>query len=102
MINNRENLVDYEETTDYSTIQQMQKDFKCYYDLWTVLETWKTSHKSWLNDSFDEIDAGSVEEIVDNSNKLMSQVIRFFRDKELPDILKIAETTKSDVEEFKP
>ena len=32
----------------------------------------------------------------------MSQVIRYFRDKELPDILKIAEATKVAIEEFKP
>jgi dynein heavy chain len=39
---------------------------------------------------------------VDNSNKVMAQVIRLFRDKELPGILKIAESTKGDIELFKP
>ena len=32
----------------------------------------------------------------------MAQVIRLFRDKELPGILKIAESIKGEVEEFKP
>lgn len=32
----------------------------------------------------------------------MAQVIRLFRDKELPGILKIAESIKGDIEEFKP
>lgn len=43
-----------------------------------------------------------MEETVDSSNKTMAQVIRVFRDKELPGILKIAESIKADVEEFKP
>lgn len=43
-----------------------------------------------------------MEETVDNSNKTMAQVIRLFRDKELPGILKIAESIKNEVEEFKP
>ena len=32
----------------------------------------------------------------------MAQVIRLFRDKELPGIMKIAESIKNDIEEFKP
>jgi dynein heavy chain len=102
MINNRESLVEYEDIADYSGIQAMQKEFKPYYDLWTVVETWKKSHASWLNDPFDEIDASQVEECVDNSSKVMAQVLRYFRDKELPDILKIAEIVRVQVEEFKP
>lgn len=102
MINNREGLVEYEDIADYSSIQAMQKEFKPYYDLWTVVETWKKSHASWLNDPFDEIDAQQVEDCVDNSAKVMAQVLRYFRDKELPDILKIAEGVRVQVEEFKP
>jgi dynein heavy chain, axonemal len=102
MINNREALVEYEDIADYSSIQAMQKEFKPYYDLWTVVETWKKSHASWLNDPFDEIDAQQVEDCVDNSAKVMAQVLRYFRDKELPDILKIAEGVRVQVEEFKP
>jgi len=102
MLNNRESLVEYEDIADYSSIQAMQKEFKPYYDLWTVVETWKKSHASWLNDPFDEIDAQQVEDCVDNSAKVMAQVLRYFRDKELPDILKIAEGVRVQVEEFKP
>jgi len=50
----------------------MQKDFKPYFDLWTIVEVWKKSHNSWCNDPFDEIDATTVEDIVDNSSKTMS------------------------------
>ena len=55
-----------------------------------------------MYDEFSLLDAGKMEETVDNSNKTMAQVIRLFRDKELPGILKIAETIKQEVEVFKP
>lgn len=91
MINNREQLVGYEEIADYTTLPALIKEFKPYFDLWTTVEEWKKSFNSWLNDPFDEVDAGKVEETVDNSNKTLSAVIRFFKSKELSQITKIAE-----------
>jgi dynein heavy chain len=70
--------------------------------LWTTLENWKTSHKSWLYDPFEDLNAQKLEETVDTSNKTMAQVIRFFRDKEIPGIMKIAEQTKAEIDAFKP
>ena len=83
-------MVEYEDVTDYQSIPQMQKEFKPFYDLWTTVEAWKTKHGGWLHGPFDEIDAANVEETVDNSKKTMAQVIRALKDKELPEILKIA------------
>ena len=91
MINNREQLVGYEEIADFTSLPAMIKEFKPYFDLWTTVEEWKKSYNSWLNDPFDEVDAGKVEETVDNSNKTLSGVIRFFKSKELSQITKIAE-----------
>ena len=88
--------------TDYSQIGIMNKEFLPYYNLWTTVDNWRKSYKSWLYDDFSMLDAQKLEETVDASNKTMAQVIRLFRDKELPGILKIAESTKADVEEFKP
>lgn len=81
----------------------MSKDFKSYYDLWTVVETWKKTHHSWLHDAFDEIDASNVENLVDDSSKTIQACIRFFRDKDdLRKILKIAEELRTGIEDFKP
>ena len=56
-----------------------------------------------MYDDFNQLDAGKMEETVDSSNKTMAQVIRLFRDKEgLQPIMKIAETIKTYIEEFKP
>lgn len=88
--------------TDYSQIQIMNKEYQPYYNLWTTVDNWRKSHKSWLYDEFAELDATKMEETVDGSVKTMAQVIRLFRDKELPGILKIAESIKVDIDEFKP
>jgi hypothetical protein len=44
--------------------------------LWTTTETWRISHKSWLNDEFEKLDAAFLEECVENSEKTMNKVIR--------------------------
>jgi dynein heavy chain len=38
----------------------------------------------------------------DTSNKTIASVLRYFRDKEYPKILKIAETMKKNIDDFKP
>lgn len=81
----------------------MQKDFKAYYDLWTVVEEWKKSYHAWLYEPFDEIDPNKVESLVDDSAKTISAAIRFFRDKDdLRKILNIAEDMRTAIDEFKP
>lgn len=70
--------------------------------MWVTVEQWRKSQHSWLHDPFDEFDATQVEDISDNANKVMSQVLRALRDKELPGIVRIAETIKESVEEFRP
>ncbi len=91
-----------QDPTDYSKITEEAKKFQPFFNLWTTLDNWKTSHKSWLHDPFEELDAAKLEETVDAANKTMAQVIRFFRDKEMPGIMKIADQTKQDIDEFKP
>ncbi len=101
VFNNREMLT-AQPDTDYTQLGSMVKDFQPYYNLWTTTDVWRKSHKSWLHDPFEELNAGLMEETVDNSVKTMAQVIRFFREKEMPGILKIAETVKGEVDDFKP
>lgn len=55
-----------------------------------------------MYDDLSLLDAQRMEETVDTSNKTMAQVIRFFREKDFPSILKIGEQIKNEVDEFKP
>ena len=80
----------------------MTKEFLPYYNLWTTVDNFKKSHKSWLHDDFEVLDSAKLEETVDSSSKTLAQTIRIFRDKELPGILKIADSIKEDVDAFKP
>lgn len=91
-----------QDPTDYTKITDEFKKFQPFYNLWTTLDNWRNSYKSWLHDPFEDLNAQKLEETVDNSNKTMAQVIRYFRDKEMPGIMKIAEQTKTDIDEFKP
>lgn len=69
--NHREVLVEAADT-DYTDLGNMNKEFQPYYNMWTTIDLWRKSHKSWLEDGFEELDAARMEEIVDNSNKTLA------------------------------
>lgn len=98
--NNREALTGNDET-NYDNINLAVKEFEPYYNLWTTTEVWMKSHKSWLFDEFDKLDAAFLEETVENAEKTMNKVIRQLKDKEVPAIKRIAEIVKEKVEAFK-
>jgi dynein heavy chain, axonemal len=100
LYNSRESLTGNDET-NYDNITAAVKEFEPFYSLWTTTETWRVSHKSWLNDEFEKLDAAFLEECVENSEKTMNKVIRQLKDKEVPGIKKIAEIVKEEVEAFK-
>lgn len=68
--------------------------------MWTTIDEWNKQHDSWLNGSFEEINAAGVEELVERAQKTMTVVLRAFRDKEVPGILKILEGVKTEVVDF--
>lgn len=49
-----------------------------------------------------EIDADHCEKFVEDSLKNLLSSIRYFKDKEIVHILKIAESVKAQVDEFRP
>lgn len=50
----------------------MVKEFQPYYNLWTTVDNWRKSYKSWMYDDFSLLDAQKLEETVDQSNKTMA------------------------------
>ena len=93
LFNSRELLIGLDQT-DYSQLNQMTKDFSYFSNLWLQTDNWFKSHESWLNDAWEQLDAPKLEDTVETCNKTMTQVMRYFRDKDLPQILSIAETMK--------
>ena len=100
--NTRELMIGKESQTDYSQVSQMEKDFKPYSNLWLTTHTWFKSHHSWLNEKWEDLDAGNLQDTVEKSVKTMTQVLRSFKDKDLPGILKIADQVKLQIDDFKP
>eukprot|EP01022_Parablepharisma_sp_SALTPOND_P028499 TRINITY_DN71064_c2_g1_i1.p1 TRINITY_DN71064_c2_g1~~TRINITY_DN71064_c2_g1_i1.p1 ORF type:complete len:4083 (+),score=665.19 TRINITY_DN71064_c2_g1_i1:2435-14683(+) len=96
--NHRESLLN-KITTDYGQLKQIEKEFIPYDNLWSTTDKWFKSKHSWHNDEWEKLDAQAMENIVNDSGRLLSQTIRAF--KEMPAILKIAEQVKDEVEKFR-
>jgi len=96
--NHRESLLN-KTTTDYGQLKQIEKDFIPFDNLWSTTDKWFKSKHSWHNDKWEKLNATEMENIVNDSGRLLSQTIRAF--KENPAILKIAEQVKEEVEKFK-
>ena len=80
----------------------MIKDFQPYSNLWLTTRLWHKSNNSWLNDPWEKLNANDLDATFENCNKVMSGVLRFFKDKEFPKITKIAESMKKAIDDFKP
>ena len=98
---NREKLMGLNET-DYSNLQILTKEYEPFYNLWTTTDDWFQFHKQWLNDPWENLDAPDMEEKVTSFIKTSNKVMRYFREKEQTAILKIAETVKNDLDQYKP
>jgi len=92
-----------EEETNYDGVKTIVSDFTPFFELWTTVETWEISQKSWRTDDFEKLDAVYLEETVDNAKKLSAKCMKVFRSKDnMGPILKIAEAINKKVNEFVP
>lgn len=80
----------------------MVKEFKPYSDLWINAHKWKIGNVSWLKDPWVDLKAAEAEKFVDDAYRSLTGVIRFFKDRDLIPMMKIAQTIKGEIEEFRP
>ncbi len=80
----------------------MAKEFKPYSDLWLNAHKWRIGNVSWLKDPWVDLKATEAEKFVDDAFRALTGVIRFFKDRDLTAMMKIAQTIKGEIEEFKP
>ena len=99
--NSREHLFE-REITDYSKIQEMAKDFLPYSHLWLTTTNWIHNREAWMYGEWFSIDAEECEKFVEDSIKNLNFSIRYFKDKGIQHIQKIAETIKYQIDEFRP
>lgn len=87
---------------DYSRLQTMMKDFQPYSSLWLTTRTWFTRHEAWTTGAWEELDPEELDQTFEQCLKAMNQVVRYFKDKEFPQITANAQAMKAKVDEFKP
>ena len=55
-----------------------------------------------MNNQWEELDAPSAEKFVEESIRTLAQTAKIFKEKDLNQILKIAEQVKTQLDEFRP
>jgi len=90
------------EPTDYSMVQQLAKDFRPYSDLWLTTKDWFVNHVAWMNNPWEQLNAVKLESDFEYALKTFAGVVRYFKDKGFPQINKIADHMKAQVDTFKP
>ena len=88
--------------TDYSKLTQMSKDFLPYSNLWITANKWFKYIQEWLNCEWEQLNAPEAEKFVEEAVRNLGSSIRFFRDRNITGVLKIGETVKKEVDEFRP
>jgi dynein heavy chain len=83
-------------------VQEMAKDFLPYSNLWLITNNWINNSENWTSGEWHQINAEECERFVEDSIKNLNHAIRYFKDKEIIHILKIAESVKAQIDEFRP
>ncbi len=76
--------------TDYSKVNELAKDFTPYSYLWLTTTQWIKNIEIWMYGQWFDIDADQCEKFVEDALKNLLYSIRYFKDKEIVHILKIA------------
>jgi dynein heavy chain len=84
------------ESTNYDKLNQMIKDFAPYSNLWITTDNWYKNIDNWKNNAFDSVDAPFAERFVDDGLRTLQGSLRYFKDKDISLIAKIAQTVKAE------
>ncbi len=87
--NSRENLFE-KDITDYAKVQELSKQFLPYSNLWLTTTNWIKNIDSWMYGDWFSINAENCERFVEDAIKNLTYSTRYFKDKEIVHMLKIA------------
>lgn len=90
------------DTTDYNKISSMVKEFTPYSNLWITAHNWFANIQKWMHGDWETLDAPAAEKFVEESVRILASVNRFFKERDIEAILKIASAVKAQLDEFKP
>jgi dynein heavy chain len=85
--------------TEYTALEQLEKDFTPYFNLWNMLDEFGSSKKQWLNGPFLELDAKAIDKNVKQWNKRGVALGKTLGDAS-PSSAEVAETLKDRSKEF--
>ncbi len=84
--------------TDYNKISSMVKEFTPYSNLWITGHNWFENIQKWMNGDWETLDAPAAEKFVEESVRILASVIRFFKERDIEAILKIATAIKAQLD----
>ncbi|XP_014239722.1 dynein heavy chain 1, axonemal-like isoform X2 [Cimex lectularius] len=99
VLNNRQRLFG-DKVTPFTELTTLTKTFTPFKNLWATASDWLQTADMFLDNPIMNIDPSTIEGIVNEHAKTMTKCIKLFS--EIPACLKIAETIKELIEEFKP
>ncbi|KNC96829.1 uncharacterized protein SPPG_07663 [Spizellomyces punctatus DAOM BR117] len=97
-INVEEELLEWEKTP-FGKLQQTLDLLNPYKQLWGTTSSFQTEYSKWMNGSFRELNAETVEENVQSMFRIMFKLTKTFS--ELPVPRKVAESVKNRLDRFK-
>lgn len=80
----------------------MQREFQPYANLWITADKWFKYQKSWLHDEWEQLDAVTAEKFVEDAVRTLAGAIRFYKERQMDSMMKIASVVKQQIDEFKP
>lgn len=87
--------------TDYSELQDLNKKFEPFYDLWDCAEKWLTNVELWTNGPFLSLDSDSVENAVSVLLRNLAKSAKSFERLGLSQCNIIAAQVRDEVSEFR-
>ncbi|KAJ8395762.1 hypothetical protein AAFF_G00029990 [Aldrovandia affinis] len=99
LYNSRERLFG-SSITNYDRLQDIERDFQPFHDLWTGASDWMHWQESWLQGPLSAIDPEVLERNVNDIYRTMHKCIKQFKD--IPACQNIATKVRERVEEFQP
>lgn len=102
LFNSREALFG-KELTDYSQLQQLQKEWEPFSQLWVTAHHWLEDSEQWFNGAFEKVDAKHCETSIMNGTKTLFKTVKQFEKRDGSEaVLAIAKDIKHQMDQFVP
>ena len=99
--NARESLFE-RELTEYTKVKEIRKSFEPYRNLWETVSNWLVQYEEWMEGTFSEINAETLEDDVGKFNTNISKAFKSFEKAGNRACMDIASQIKDSIKAFQP